>query len=166
MGFSVHEGLRLSCKTGGEGLLVEVDDSGINELGTDESGATSDRLERDRFALGGATCSPACDEDSGVCASEGLRSRDEDACDEDNGVCASEGLRSRDEDACDENNGVCASEVLRSRDEDACDEDIGVRASEVLRSRDEDVWDEDNGVRASEVLRSFDMVVVKTGWDA
>jgi hypothetical protein len=109
MGFSVHEGLRLSGKAGGEGLLVEVDDSGVN-------GATSDRLERDRFALGGATCSPACDEDSGVCASEGLRSRDEDACDEDNGVCASEVLRSRDEDVWDEDNGVRESEALRSVD--------------------------------------------------
>ena len=76
MGVSVHEGLRLSGKAGGEGLLVEVDDSGINELVTDESGATSDRLEWDLFALGGATCSPACDEDSGMCASEGLRSVD------------------------------------------------------------------------------------------
>ena len=116
MGVSVHEGLRLSGKAGGEGLLVEVDDSGINELVTDESGATSDRLEWDLFALGGATCSPACDEDSGMCASEGLQSRDEAACDEDNGVRASEVLRSRDEDACDEDTGLRASEGLRSVD--------------------------------------------------
>jgi hypothetical protein len=77
----------------------------------------SDRFEWDLFTLGGPTCSPACVEDNGVCASEGLRSRDED---EDNGVRASKVWRSRDEIreiTCDEDNGVCASEVLRSRDD-------------------------------------------------
>ena len=67
------------------------------EFVTDESAAISDRFEWDLFTLGEPTCSPACVEDNGVCASEGLRSRDEDVCDEDNGVRASAVLRSRDD---------------------------------------------------------------------
>ena len=42
-----------------------------------ESGAICDRFEWDLFTLGGPTCSPACVEDNGVCASEVLRSRDD-----------------------------------------------------------------------------------------
>ena len=57
----------------------------------------------------------ACDVDNGVCASEGLRSRDEDT-----GVRASECLRSRVTIACDEGNGVCASEGM------SCFFDVGV----------------------------------------
>ena len=64
---------------------------------------------------------------------EGLRSRATIACDEGNGVCASEGLRSRDED-----NGVSGTEALRSCDAIACDVDNGAFGLEALRSRDAD----------------------------
>ena len=109
MCFAVHDGWRLDDEAVGGCLRVEVDDCVMVEFVTDESAAISDRFEWDLFTFGGPTCCPACDEDNGVCASEGLRSRDEDVCDEDNGVRACEVLRSRDEITCDEDNGVCAS---------------------------------------------------------
>ena len=72
------------------------------EYASDESAAASDGIEWDLFALGGQTCflrsirncrashpqKSACVEDNGVCASEGLRSRDDTGV-----VCAVDAIR-------------------------------------------------------------------------
>ena len=72
------------------------------EYASDDSGATSDGLEWDLFVLGGQTCflrsirncrasrpqKSAYDVENGVCASEGLRSRDDTGV-----VCAVDAIR-------------------------------------------------------------------------
>ena len=83
-------------------MRADVDDRGSGEYVSDESAAASDRLERDVFVVCGQTCflrsirncrasSPqksAYDVENGVCASEGLRSRDDTGV-----VCAVDAIR-------------------------------------------------------------------------
>jgi hypothetical protein len=91
-------------------LRADADDRGSCEYASDESAATCDRLEWDPFVLVGQTCFLRSIRN--CWASHPQKSHvDQSACDEDNGVCASEGLRSRDDTGV-----VCAVDAIKIDD--------------------------------------------------